>query len=326
VQALVNVPALLPHLSASIDACVTSAHVNLWQFAAEGAVAGGCRALSRGLTFPFDTIKTLEQVDRPKIDKALTNANMSGGAKQEVDVEPIAYFRGVTLTVTSAVPANALFFLIYNTLEVILPCALSGPVTGPGAAGPMPLSLTSRILITILATLPQNVFKIPAEVIKQRAQSQPRRKIMDIAREAVEGVDGWRGLYAGGDAQLLREIPYNIIQMVSYAYMKDFFLTNYVVGGSSAVLSSNAAAVIGLLAAANAALWTTPVDVLKTRLMTSPDPSKTSIISEARKILATEGIAGLFIGYRPRLALVSIGGSVYFYTSALAEEWFKLHT
>jgi hypothetical protein len=51
---------LHPDLVATIQ-CVDDKHIDLVKYAAEGALAGGLRALSRGLTFPLDTIKTWTQ-------------------------------------------------------------------------------------------------------------------------------------------------------------------------------------------------------------------------------------------------------------------------
>ena len=57
------------HFTTLVSSAICSnVDINWSQFAFQGAVAGGCRALSRGLTFPFDTLKTLEQISTPASD------------------------------------------------------------------------------------------------------------------------------------------------------------------------------------------------------------------------------------------------------------------
>ena len=82
---------------------------------------------------------------------------------------------------------------------------------------------------------------------------------------------GFFGFYVGGNAQLLREIPFNAIQMALFTTFKDKW----------AVISTTelpaiggihdptvVAAGIGLMASTIAALLTQPADVIKTKLMT----------------------------------------------------------
>eukprot|EP01037_Dinobryon_pediforme_P046177 gene46177-59286_t len=81
--------------------------------------------------------------------------------------------------------------------------------------------LVERLVASVIATFPANLVKIPAEVIKQRAQLTQSSDIVRIIADATRG-RGLRGLYVGGYAQLLREIPYNAFQMAIYDYLQDF--------------------------------------------------------------------------------------------------------
>lgn len=100
--------------------CVSCTNVDYVKFATSGAIAGGFRAISRGLTFPFDTIKTLQQA---KIESnGEDNGKSAAVALAEVyDWRNAStrsnFFTGAMPTIISAIPANSVFFVIYNGLD-----------------------------------------------------------------------------------------------------------------------------------------------------------------------------------------------------------------
>ena len=277
-----------PFLLESAHTCFHDVHMNtLISFAVEGGIAGGSRALSRGLTFPFDTIKTLQQAENVKQRSIRT-------------LQVRDYFKGIVPTVVSAIPANALFFVVYNFLEQFILCYS----TTDGDHLSISNNFIQRLIVSAIATLPQNLIKIPGELIKQRAQTRSDLSIVDIVKEAMAS-DGISGLYVGGKAQLLREITYNSIQMASFELLKDSSL----ISGDD----SYSAGVLGLLAAGFAAICTQPIDVVKTRLMTSRSSKQISIVPCIQQIYQDAGVQGFFVGLLPRLILVSVGGFFYFY-------------
>ena len=311
---------LTPEALHSSALCLEEQHLDYVKFLIQGSVAGGARALSRGLTFPLDTMKTLEQATTSDMELAGAGTNKLRGKN---------IFNGVLPTVITAIPANALFFLVYNTLDTVLPCYLhQDSLTGSAV---IPNSLLERLVISIVATLPQNAIKIPGELLKQRAQTRSDRSMVDLMKEALaEG--GLGGLYVGGLAQLAREIPYNAIQMASFQSLKDEYarrgiseFVNDVILNNDwnnryfhlVVDKSSSAAVLGLLAAALACVLTQPFDVIKTRYMTARAGSRLRLGSVLKEIVDSEGAGGFFNGLLPRLLLVSIGGSIYFYSAEL---------
>lgn len=335
--------------------------INWSQFAFQGAVAGGCRALSRGLTFPFDTLKTLEQVSTSTSDimendlKADKMDNMAMLRKM-VSKD---YFRGVIPAVASAVPANAVFFVVYNYLQTIAAseCVLQFlSVEDTSFYQRTSILFVERLIFSAVATLPQNAIKIPAELIKQRAQVQPNENIFYLIEQATTTKKGIMGLYQGGGAQLIREIPYNAIQMATFQLFKETLLkdTHNFDGSLLGLSPAITSAVLGLFAAAIAALLTQPADVIKTRLMTkieneaendneehskvSPlestlesvvkkdkkDKERLGIIKTSQQILSEGGWKGFFVGLTPRLILVSLGGMVYFWAAEVATEMFQV--
>lgn len=321
--------------SALVDSSICSSIDISWsQFAIQGAVAGGCRALSRALTFPFDTLKTLEQ------SSAKTSASTEVDRDQQSKKSPLEffvnreYFRGILPAVTSAVPANAIFFVAYNYLQTIAAsdCILDFfAIHGTVFFHKPSVLFLERLIFSALATLPQNAIKIPAELIKQRAQVQPNTSILWLIQQAIRPPLGIMGLYKGGGAQLIREIPYNAIQMATFQSFKEIFLSQSFHNSEVFPLGLNLASIsgiLGLIAAAIAAILTQPADVIKTRLMTDVEDnlsddhivSEDGIIRTARKIIIEEGWRGLFVGLSPRLILVSLGGMVYFWAAEVASQ------
>lgn len=314
--------------------CTTNANLDVNKYLISGALAGGCRALSRGLTFPLDTMKTRNQAESYVVHSNNSNQNPIRG-----------YFRGIGPAVISAVPANALFFLVYKSLAVTSYC-LDDNFRQTWATGLSedlpPLQLVDDICISILATFPQNMIKIPFEIVKQRAQLNPSESSMQIFT-SVLSTEGVGGLYVGGGAQLLREISYNVFQMTTFNYLKSSYSHNVNLDFFDDAVK---AGIFGLFAAAFAALVTQPADVVKTRLMTgntdtnhhlpsvSGDYSRISrgggrlrsvlyripVLRVAGEIVRTEGWGGLMAGLTPRLTLVAIGGTFYFWAAEYAEQ------
>ena len=330
-----------------VSAICSNVDINWSQYAIQGAVAGGCRALSRGLTFPFDTLKTLEQVST-STSESLQDITIKADSEDTwMIIKKLLskdYFRGILPAVASAVPANAVFFVVYNYLQTIAAseCMLHFlSIEDTSFYQKTSVLFVERLLFSAVATIPQNAIKIPAELIKQRAQVQPGVKITTLIDQATKSRFGIRGLYQGGGAQLIREIPYNAIQMATFQLFKEMLLTdvNNKDGLYFNLSLASMSAVLGLLAAAIAALLTQPADVIKTRLMTAIENKeidgceimrkekineKIGIIITSQQILADQGWKGFFVGLGPRLILVSLGGMVYFYAAEVATEMFQV--
>ncbi|THU48322.1 hypothetical protein C4D60_Mb09t25010 [Musa balbisiana] len=78
-------------------------------------------------------------------------------------------------------------------------------------------------------------------------------------------------------------------------------------------LSDPENAIIGAFAGALTGAITTPLDVLKTRLMVQGSANQyKGIISCAQAILKEEGPAAFFKGIGPRVLWIGIGGSIFF--------------
>lgn len=110
--------------------------------------------------------------------------------------------------------------------------------------------------------------------------------------------DGILGLYAGYSATLLRNLPAGILSYSSFEYLKGYVLGKTGKGHLEPVES----VLCGALAGAISASITTPLDVVKTRLMTQARGQSGNKITETvRQILTEEGWTGLTRGIGPRV-------------------------
>ncbi|GAW01054.1 mitochondrial carrier [Lentinula edodes] len=108
----------------------------------------------------------------------------------------------------------------------------------------------------------------------------------------------------------MREIPFTSLQFPLYELLK--LRLSGALGRKP--LYAHEAAICGSIAGGFSAAVTTPLDVLKTRVMldmrdpTLPSPS---LLSRFRTIYVEEGTRALFAGVAPRTMWISAGGAVF---------------
>lgn len=151
----------------------------------------------------------------------------------------------------------------------------------------------------------------PFEVVKQQMQVGLHKNSKQALRNILR-VEGIRGLYAGYFSTLVREVPFDALQFVMYEAIKARYRRYK--GDEPLVLWENCA--IGSCAGAMAAGVTTPLDVVKTRLMTQTGVAAseryTGVVHALRTIYAQEGARALFSGVRQRVAWIGLGGAIFF--------------
>jgi solute carrier family 25 S-adenosylmethionine transporter 26 len=155
--------------------------------------------------------------------------------------------------------------------------------------------------------------RVPTEVVKQRAQAvqypSSRAALWGILSQRSEvGVAGvWRELYRGWSITIMREVPFTVIQFPLWEALKSWSLSRSSTNRTQ--VSAGESAVCGSVAGAIAAGITTPLDVLKTRLMLAREkvPASTMLAT----ILRESGPRAFFRGIGPRIMWISIGGAVF---------------
>lgn len=117
----------------------------------------------------------------------------------------------------------------------------------------------------------------------------------------------------------MREIPFTIVQFSLWEAFKAAYSARQhrLTGRTEGVVYAGEGAVAGSIAGAIAAGLTTPLDVLKTRIMLERRESGHSVrkrrgaIGLVRQIAQEEGARGFFRGFVPRVGWISTGGAIF---------------
>lgn len=153
--------------------------------------------------------------------------------------------------------------------------------------------------------------RVPTEVVKQRAQARQYPSSLTaltsiLSQRSAIGFTGvWRELYRGWSITIFREVPFTVIQFPLWESLKAFRLRQT---GETKILAWESG-LIGSFAGAVAAGITTPLDVLKTRMMLAKE--KRGVVSIAREVWTEGGARGFFMGIGPRTMWISIGGAIF---------------
>ena len=249
-----------------------------------GAVAGTSVDLS---LFPLDTLKTRLQAGPGQFWKA-------GGFK--------GIYRGVGSAVVGSAPGASLFFVTYESSKHLLS-------TWSGATPPSAPPAAHHMLAASLGEIAACSVRVPTEVVKQRAQAGQHASSAQALTAILTGPRVFRNLYRGWGVTVMREVPFTVVQFPLWEAMKRWRADHKDSGRVSAVES----AAFGSLAGGFAAAVTTPLDVLKTRIMLST-AEKTPILPLIRSIMAEPGGGGgraFFAGIGPRVTWISIGGAIF---------------
>ena len=295
-----------------------------------GAIAG---ASVESALYPIDTIKTRLQAMKGTVGLKDKMGALRGST---------SLYSGLLGNLVGVIPASALFFSVYEPVKVSL--FSNVPSLSLSCAG-LPRSVDSRArplrspspslsflsqekLLQPSVGIPQwcaqfaaaataavsaSFIRVPTEVVKSRMQVGQFTSAVTAAKTII-GQEGFTGIYAGYKSFLLRDITFDVIEFVSYEQIRNFYLqTKLDREGPEAKLSALEGSAIGAMAGALTATFTTPFDVIKTRLMLQgQNRVYAGVIDCTRKIVLEEGMGGLFKGVGPRVTWISIGGAVFF--------------
>ncbi len=115
--------------------------------------------------------------------------------------------------------------------------------------------------------------------------------------------EGFMGFYRGIEPNIFRNICVNVGEMASYDQFKQLFLTYTNIQDGIPLHF-----ICGFMAGFVATCIASPADVVKTRLMSSPD-SYTGVVNAFSRMIAEEGPRAFYKGFVPnffRLSLWSI--------------------
>lgn len=235
----------------------------------------------------------------------------------------LTLWRGISVTLLMAIPANIVYFAGYEHLRDISPLSTQYPAFNPLVCGAF-----ARILAATTVA--------PFELVKTRLQSIPKsskstatRTIMrDLLLETKKEIaaGGYKVLFKGLQITLWRDVPFSAIYWGSYEFSKKhlWFSTTASLSSSADQLSNwsyfASSFVSGSLSGTIAAILTHPFDVGKTRWQISyVNPKNTLAASGTHaspngnanmfKYLAgiwrREGFSSLYTGLPVRVAKIA---------------------
>lgn len=252
--------------------------------AAAGAVA---KASSKLVLYPLDTWKSRRQADPRSSFRGLWTL---GGM-----------YRGLVPKVMLYAPYQAVYMAVYTRTRDWLVADSSGRLAGCG-----PLVF---VLAGVSAELAGSVLRLPMEVAKLRLQLGLYRNTWHAAQELV--CSPW-SIYRNFVPQTLaHDCVYSACSwLVFESCRQQLFYSR-----EMAELAPHESVVLGSLAGAVSAVVTTPLDVLKTRVVgRSPcDGRKIGLSSTAFEILRSEGVAAFWRGALLRVAHLSPSSGLYMF-------------
>lgn len=266
---------------------ITRRGSNLWVALVAGALAGLAVDLS---LYPLDTIKTRLQ--------------SAGGFRAAGGFTHL--YQGIGSIALGSAPSSALFFLAYE-------------LAGLKLTQKMGQTFAGHLVATTIGELVSSFVRVPADVVKSRLQvdrasSSDHAASLSAAVKKIYKESSRVNMrpriavfYTGWLSSLLREIPFGCIQFPLFEYLKGVFISQDQGTQGSSLFT---VALCGMIAGSVAGSLTTPLDVLKTRIMLA-ERGESSILAVLKNILRNDGVQGLFRGILPRTMWISLGGAIF---------------
>ncbi|KAI1467663.1 mitochondrial carrier [Daldinia caldariorum] len=315
-------------------------------------LAGGAAAFVVDLIiYPLDTLKTRQQSQ----DFIKTFADPSTKTKLPSRQLFRGLYQGIGIVIVATLPAAGTFFTTYEATKSFV------DRHGSPLGLPQPLVHSSASAVAECASC---LVLTPCEVIKQNAQVLPRKpgsshksaSLQALKQLTADGTGVGRKLLSGYTALVARNLPFTAIQFPIFEFIRSKIWSRR--SGTPAQSQSNQRSgatekktlfetglVTGTsagLAGSIAAVVTTPMDVVKTRMMIaagssqdveqgSRDRTQTSQqaaryqarsgLAVAREVVSENGIRGLFRGAVLRAVWTLVGSGLYLGTYEVAKVW-----
>ena len=296
-------------LASSSSLINAAAEASAIQESISGFFAGAALTVTKTLVkFPLDTATVRLQIPNSKYSVFDPSSLFQGS------------YNGVTLSLLSNIPGGAIFFAVKDATKASLKqSALT-------SAAPR---WVTTCLAVAAAQIPYWMVRNPSEVVKVRQQAGVEgygdgvnawdavRQTMADAGSSTDNntsvIDGLKEFYTGYWENILYAYPADVIKFVAYESISK----------GRKDLSPMEGATAGALATAIAQFVTTPLDVVRNRLMTGKDRSGSPLSAEEKNknyieslssLAKKEGLKGLFAGASPRVGKAILSGAIQFAT------------
>ncbi|KAJ9663784.1 hypothetical protein H2201_005505 [Coniosporium apollinis] len=217
------------------------------------------------LVYPLDTLKT--RIQSPDYSRLYLNASKTAINKPALFR---GLYQGVGSVIIATLPSSGAFFTTYEGVKAVL--SFHNPAFSEGSRPLLPQPVIHSVASSI-GELVSCAILTPAEVIKQNAQmvdaskkGGPNATIQTLRRFRSNPLALWRGYTALAG----RNLPFTALQFPMFERLKEG-LKNYRVrkGTRTGTLAESGliTAISAGTAGSIAAVVTTPIDVVKTRIM-----------------------------------------------------------
>ncbi|ORY62390.1 mitochondrial carrier domain-containing protein [Pseudomassariella vexata] len=310
---------------------------------ADVLLAGAAAAFTVDLlVYPLDTLKTRQQ----SRDFLKTFANPASKTKVPSRELFRGLYQGIGIVVVATLPAAGTFFTTYE--------AAKGFFGRHGAAVGLPQPIVHSAASAV-AECASCFVLTPAEVIKQNAQMFTRKVGGDQSSTSMRalrqlgGPGAGRKLLSGYTAMVARNLPFTAIQFPIFEYTRkrvwgrrgkagigygtgenQNLLETGIITGTSAGMAGSFAAVV-----------TTPMDVVKTRMMLMAGDEQgfrqgahdrtaagnkhwsrgRSGLDVTKQVIKERGVPGLFRGSLLRAVWTAIGSGLYLGMYEVSKVW-----
>ncbi|KAH7330091.1 mitochondrial carrier protein-like protein [Rhexocercosporidium sp. MPI-PUGE-AT-0058] len=324
-----------------------STHINV-------LLAGGFAAFTVDLlVYPLDTLKTRFQ--SPDYKKIYYDAS-----KHAINRKVLfqGLFQGVGTVILITIPSSGAFFTTYEAVKTGLSKATTS--TSGNALIPQPIvhSAASSIaeLVSCFILTPAEVLKQNAQMIRRPAGGSAAKTAFQpsVTMQALRQFNKPSQLFRGYTALAARNLPFTAMQFPMFEHLKESIKAHrkekgIFTGGlmETALVTAVSAGSAGSIAA----VITTPVDVVKTRIMLSAAAEsgeaeakkdvekakkegqsldklakrqggmKKSGFTVAKEIMGESGVKGLFRGGILRAGWTALGSGLYLGVYESGKSW-----
>ncbi|KAL7165366.1 hypothetical protein ACSBR2_041122 [Camellia fascicularis] len=263
----------------------------------EHAFAGALAGVFVSLCLhPMDTIKTVIQschADQRSFHYIGRSIISERGVK--------GLYRGIASNIACSAPISAVYTFTYESAKgAFLPFF------------PKEYRSIAHCMAGGCASVATSFIFTPSERVKQQMQVGSHYQNCWNALVGIIKKGGLPSLYAGWGAVLCRNVPHSVIKFYTYESLKQLMLSSQ---ESNAQPNTLQTLICGGLAGSTAALFTTPFDVVKTRLQTRIPGSihqYDGVFNTLKEIAMHEGLKGLYRGLVPRLVMYISQGAIFF--------------
>lgn len=292
-----------PNIAASSASAVPATPLTVPQSLACGAFGRLVQILTM---YPVDTIKTRIQVSRSSAAVQLSPLGAISAAVRQGTL-----YRGAAFSLLGQLPYGMLTFGLYETLR-----------TAFNRRFPRLPQWAQIILAASAGDGIGSLWLTPSEVVKSKTQAGLYASPVAAVRATAK--QGSRFFYQGYPAAIARDIPFRAIQLTLYERFRSWYVSRRPGGGTTLAPWENL--LIGAMSGTLTAMATTPLDVVRTRMMSQtsgPQALYKNALDCAVKTVSREGPTALFKGLAPRCVLLGPSSAVFFLAYEASKSFFR---